>query len=49
MRMGITFRARTVKNGGPAARPESESRVLGEGAASPSPPVRESGKRCKLP
>jgi len=47
--MGIIFRARTVKNGGSAARPESESRVLGEGAASPSPPVRESGKRCKLP
>jgi len=47
--MGITFRARIVKNGGSAVRPESESRVLGEGAAIPSPSVRESGERCKLP
>ena len=23
--------------------------VLGEGAASPSPPARRSGERCKLP
>ena len=39
-RAEVRARPRRAKSGGG---------VLGEGAASPSPPARESGERCKLP
>ena len=44
---GIIGKARRAAAGGPKGR--RAGGVLGEGAASPFPPARGSGERCKLP